>query len=221
MSLQIQEFDYNVDILAALLWQDNNASNITGLLTYKQDWYDVNQEQFWEDWYTNVFNLQTANDFGLAVWSIILDLPLFYQLDNGSPPIFGFSGSTSGRYNFNNGVLASPRQGYSLTTAQKRIALQLRYFDLVNNMAIPEINKFMNFVFQDLGLFYCINNYYETMTYVYMFQIDATLLEVLIQYDLLPRPATVNLKIYDGLKPVFGFNGSTSGRYNFNNGVLR
>lgn len=221
MTTQTQEFDYSVNILRALLWQDNTAVNITAILTDKQDWYNLNQQQFWEDWFTNVFNLQTANDFGLAVWSIILDLPLFIKLPNGTPPIFGFNGSTTGRFNFNNGVFATDQEGYILTTEQKRLVLKLRYFCLVTNGAIPEINNFVQFAFKDLGLVYCLNNSYETMTYVFMFAIDPALLAVLVEFDLLPRPATVNLKYYDGTKPIFGFNGSTTGRFNFNNGVFR
>ena len=73
----IQEFDYSVDLLKAILWQYNESPNLLSLVTQKQEWYTQNQSEFWSDWYTNVFNLQTANLFGLAVWSIILNVPLY------------------------------------------------------------------------------------------------------------------------------------------------
>ena len=79
MSQMIERFDFSVNVLRSLLWQYNNAPNIQALLQDKQTFYNQAQEQFWQDWLTNVFNLETANEFGLAVWSIILDLPLFGQ----------------------------------------------------------------------------------------------------------------------------------------------
>jgi hypothetical protein len=71
----IQQFDFSVNLLQALLWQYNGATNLQGLLEAKYNWYYTNQSQFWNDWIGNVFNLATADDFGLAVWSIILGQP--------------------------------------------------------------------------------------------------------------------------------------------------
>ena len=92
MSFDIKEFNFSVNLLAALLWQYNNAANLQSILQSKQDWYDINQKEFWENWITNVFNLDTADEFGLAVWAIILDLPLF--VSSGATPTsvlsFGF-----------------------------------------------------------------------------------------------------------------------------------
>ena len=76
MSGGIQLFDFSVDLLRAILWQYNDATRLQSLLQQKQDWYNEQQTEFWSSWYRDVFNLDTANDFGLAVWSIILEVPL-------------------------------------------------------------------------------------------------------------------------------------------------
>src|ERR1700733_14966336 len=73
----IQQFDFSVNLLQAILWQYNDAINLQALLEAKDSWYFNNQTQFWNHWFNNVFNLATANDFGLAVWSIILGQPTF------------------------------------------------------------------------------------------------------------------------------------------------
>lgn len=91
--MNIQDFNYSVNLLQSIIWQYDKATNIIGLINGKNNWYNVNQTQFWTNWYTDVFNLQTANLFGLSVWSIILNLPLFLL---GAPepddaPIFGFN----------------------------------------------------------------------------------------------------------------------------------
>jgi hypothetical protein len=86
----VQDFDFSVDLLRALLWQDNSAPILTSLLTQKQDWYDENVTQFWEDWIANVFDVRTANEFGLAVWAIILGVPTTVILPPTTKKNFGF-----------------------------------------------------------------------------------------------------------------------------------
>lgn len=229
MGTQIQEFDFSIDVTTVLLWQYNHSESIQTLVNNKQAWLDANNKQFWEDWYTNVFNLATANDFGLAVWSYILGLPLFIQLaPDISAPIFGFDGNTTDpvRYNFDNGIL-DPFAGINpeivLTTEQKRIVLQLRYFQLITRGAVLEVNNFMNYVFRNdgpPGSVYVVDGLDMSETYVFLFAIDPNLLLVLKLYDILPRPWGVLIKYLDASIPTFGFDGSMTDRYNFDNGAL-
>ena len=67
---------YNPDITRALKWMQNNAPNIQSIVNQKSDWYGKYNTQFWMNWEENVFDLRTANAFGLTVWCIILGLPL-------------------------------------------------------------------------------------------------------------------------------------------------
>ncbi len=89
----IQKFNTSVDILASLLWQHNNASALQTLLTKKQEWYDDNLDDFWQNWERDVFDLRTANAFGLKVWSIILGIPLTAVVGPtvANKPAWGFS----------------------------------------------------------------------------------------------------------------------------------
>lgn len=90
MSTRIQTFDYSINLLRALLWQDNQATALTALLQQKQDWYDTNVSTFWENWVQDVFDLRTANEFGLAVWAIILGVPTSAILPPTNKANFGF-----------------------------------------------------------------------------------------------------------------------------------
>jgi hypothetical protein len=67
---------YNPDITRALKWQQNNAPNIQSIISQKADWYSKYNTTFWTNWEANVFDLRTANAFGLTIWCIILGLPL-------------------------------------------------------------------------------------------------------------------------------------------------
>lgn len=87
----VQEFDYSVDLLRALLWQYEDAAGLQALLRQKSEWYDANHAQFWLDWHRDVFNLPTASEFGCAVWGVILGVPLSLSLPGtGDRPAFGF-----------------------------------------------------------------------------------------------------------------------------------
>lgn len=119
-----------LDLLQSLIWQQNDAERIESLIQQKQDWYTGNQTEFWQDWYDNVFNLQTANEFGCAVWSIILDILISTDATaTRYQSVFWFWRRSS---NFDNSNFApsDPLQPI-LTMLQKRFVLKLRYFQFV------------------------------------------------------------------------------------------
>ena len=211
----IQKFNYNVDLLRAILWQYNEATNLQGILQQKQDWYDVNQAEFWADWYNNVFNLQTANEFGLQVWSIILDQSIF--INNGpSPSNYPAWGFGSLRQNFTNGNFATNSgNSYPLQMENARIILQLRYFQLIGSGTVPEINRVLAYVFKNYGSAYVIDNHDMTQTIYFSFSIPNELLLALQTFDVLPRPAGVQSTIYQGAFTYWGFG---SAHLNFTNG---
>jgi hypothetical protein len=215
MTGTIQSFDYNVDLLKAILWQYNDAANLQGILNAKASWYDTNQTEFWENWYDNVFNLATANEFGLAVWSIILGFPLFFNtapIVSGS--IFGFDEQTG--FNFDNSNFGDNNGNtYELPIGTKRIALQLRYFQLTSSGTVPEINRMLKYVFSGLGAAW-IEDYHDmTQGYIFDFPLTADLRYLFDNYDILPRPAGVSSAYFDATVPHWGF---ATGDLNFDNG---
>ena len=217
MTETVQPYSPSVDLLQALLWQYEDAAKIQSLLADKQAWFDENQAGFWEDWVRDVFDLRTANDFGLSVWSIILDLPLtiVVQEVTGIRPAWGFGAN---RLNFNNGNFR-PQSGstISLTTEQKRFALRLRYFQLANRGSVMEINRFLKYLFTGVGKVYVEDGLDMTMEYVFKFTPSAAIRTVLTYYDLLPRPAGVGVTRTISITPAWGFG---QYRKNFNNGTF-
>lgn len=211
---QIQALDFSVDLMRALLWQYNDAARLEALVRQKQDWYNTNQETFWNDWVADVFDLRTANDFGLAVWAIILDIPLVVAsaVDPDDKPIWGFD---QYRENFNNGNFAAIASS-ALSAEQKRLVLRLRYFQLVTTGAVSEINAFFAYLFEPLGPAYVKDGYDMRARYVFEFPLSSALEVVLTEFDLLPRPAGVKVDyVIIGDADGWGF-----GRYheNFTNG---
>lgn len=217
MSGAIQTFDYSVDLMRAILWQYNDAARLQSLLEQKQAWYDAQQRDFWAAWYRDVFDLRTANDFGCAVWSIILDQPLVADVSASGPdyPAFGFADHGM---NFGHGNFARSGGSQALSTEQKRIILQLRYRQLVSRGTVPEINAMLADLFGALGPAYVLDNEDMTMTYVFGFEPSSALLQVLDLFDILPRPAGVGVsRLTPANSNRFGF--APYGQ-NFNNGTF-
>lgn len=212
---RVRTFGFSVDILRALLWQYNDAPNLATLLQKKQTWYDVNQTGFWEDWIRDVFNLQTANDFGLSVWSIVLDMPLVAQLQPTPVTKMGWGFGTY-RKNFEHGNFN--RDGVEpiiLSTEQRRLALRLRFFQLTTRGAIPEINEFLSRVFAGYGPAYVLDGLDMTLTYVFTFSPSSQIRFILDEFDVLPRPAGVSARYIVTTVPAWGLGAY---RKNFDNG---
>lgn len=212
----IQEVDFSINLLAALLWQYNEAPNLQSLLNSKQAWYTENQQQFWENWITNVFDLRTANAFGLSVWAIILGFPSFIS-SGATPTDFLSWGFDAGSGQFDQSTFGSSTgETNNLPLATKRIALQLRYFQLCSSGTVPEINRFMNYIFQDYGKVVLIDNLNMTQEYVFLFPLTWDLLYLFNNFDILPRPAGVLSTFRSSAEIVWGFDAG-SGQFDESN----
>lgn len=226
--MNIEEFDFTVNLVEVLLWQYNEALTLQSLITQKQTWYDINQTEFWQEWVVNVFNLLTANQFGLALWAIILNIPLYIntQIPEPGAPLFGFNElpfpTVNDYLNFNNSNFSNIGSQEILTLEQQRLILRLRYFQLVTrgNIAYIEtpfeknnqlmgINNFLNFLWKTSsawGESWVLDDFDMTMTYVFNFFVPRAIRKVLVELDLLPRPAAVGLKYVILTNTIWGFN---------------
>ena len=150
----------NGSILQAMKWMQNKAPNIQSLVQQKSDWYNQFHESFWTNWKANIFDLRTANAFGIMIWCTILGVPssLF-----GLYPV----GKTSWAYgpDLQNyiysamHVVANPNLdggnffGGGPTTIvdlqDARWILMLRYAALVSNGRISLMNHMLRFIFNN------------------------------------------------------------------------
>jgi hypothetical protein len=212
----VQETEYAVDLLRAMLWQYNRASSLQSLVEEKQAWYDACQSEFWRAWFRDVFDLRTCNEFGCQVWAAILGLPLTVGTEPTDPsqPAFAFGDL---RENMERGNFGSSNGGsIALTLEQKRLILQLRFFQLISRCTTEEINRFMAWAFRDYGRVFVQDAHdMSFITYVFDFTPDATLEYALNYYDVLPRPSTVGIQFIVTTRDVWGFGDENE---NFENG---
>ena len=198
MTETIQAFDYSVNLLQALLWEYNDAVNLQAILANEQAWYTQNQTEFWQNWYTDVFDLRTANDFGLQVWAIILGMSLYVNLNSTGRPTWGFE---QYHFNFTRGNFAtSAGSTVRLGADEARVLLRLRAYQIQSATCAPEINRMLADVFSsfvpdgDVPA-YVTDGLDMTCTYNFLFDLSAELQYVLTYFDVLPRPSGVKLTI--------------------------
>lgn len=203
MAGDIQQFNFSVDLLRAILWQYNEAKNLQALLEAKAAWYDANHKQFWENWTRDVFDLRTANEFGIMVWSIILGQPLYVVRAPDGRPTFGFE---SYHTNFERGNFSS-QDGteYKLSLETARVLLRLRYYQLTGSGTVPEINRIMKDVFANYGEVYLFDQQDMTQTYIFKFSPPSDLIYLMNNFDILPRPTGVLSDYSVILNPAWGF----------------
>lgn len=199
---KIEQIDFSINLLQSILWQYNDAEKIRGLIQKKQQWYEDQQVHFWETWVTNVFDLTTANKFGLSVWSIILNVP-FFVTDIDFGPVFGFNQIPliNINLNFGNGNFSQIAGKIILTVEEQRLFLRLRYYQLISRGGRQQTNKMLDILFNNpdgiyQGGAWVVDNFDMTITYYFNCPISQQLLNVLKFYETLPCPAGVRVTDY-------------------------
>lgn len=214
------EYKCELDLTNAIDWQRSNAQILLAWLIKKTEWYAVNHCEFWSFWFDNIFNLDTANQFGLSVWAIILDEPAF-GLTDASPDDYPAWAFGDERENFNNGNFGTNSSvGYNFSTEQIRKMLKLKAFILhmsgsVHGDSNIAINTSLERIFGENAI-YCIDNRDMTFNYIVYDESIQDLAIELYARDLLPRPVGIDIRrVFIGDVKQFGFGNK---RLNFNRG---
>jgi hypothetical protein len=205
--------EFHVNLMRTVLWQYENAPKLKSLVQSEQDWANENVTEFWQNWFRDVFNLKTASEFGLNVWSRILDVPLTINRPRRVDGVFGFG---SNHKNFGNGNFGRGRtQDIEVTTEQARKILLLRWFQLTSRPTIANINEALEIVF-GAGTAYVQDNL-DMSNQLFMFteRPDYQTIDLLKNTDLLPRPSAVGSTYSVQPRAGFGFGRN---HLNFGNG---
>lgn len=186
---------FKIDLQKCIIWQYDKASKLKFLITQKESWYAKYVTNFIRDFFWNIFNIDTANEFGLTIWGKMLGL--------------------------DRNVVFIGGQSHYLTTEQYRFLLkgQILKFNM-RNVSVPEINKYLRVIFNlsDNSQVFVRDNHDMTITYNItknMGTLQEEITQLLNYYDFLPRPAGVGVNVvlsYDGY---FGFEGAGENRGGF------
>ena len=180
-------FSFNPNLEKHILWQYDNAKVLKSLIEAKAQWQKGNVGDFWVYVRDKFLNIQTADDWGLNLWGEILKVKRILNV---------------------NGV------SVSLSTELFRKLVLGKLQLCFSNGTIPEILKYMNFIFADhsiggMAAVSVFDNHDMTIRYLFNFVPSDEELALIYDRSFLPTPAGVDAVI--NLLPannIFGFYGS-------------
>lgn len=205
MADRIQKFNFHCNLLKSILWQHEGAPGALSLAYSDQDWFASNHTSFWQGWYRDVFNLTTANTFGLAVWLRILNFSSNISFTPVVKDNWGF-GNFAGIENFDNEGFSFTFNSVSLSNTLVRSILLMRWFNITEQPTAYNINRMLAHIFGP-GFAHVTDGHDMTISYVFNFEPSSELALALNEIEFLPRPAAVRYTGWSSTpRDAFGFN---------------
>lgn len=168
--MKIFNKDWLIDLEKSILWQYDKSYKLKSLIEQKQAWYKENVTDFITNFFKNIFNLKTANDFGLAVWGKLLNFPRQIKKKDDDSIL-------------------------DLSTEQYRFLLQAQILKFKMKCTIPEINRYLRTIFNEETNenVYVIDNHNMTITYIIQpNSLSDEIKDLIENYDFLPCPTGVS-----------------------------
>jgi uncharacterized protein DUF2612 len=189
------------DFEATVLSQYANSPTIMQLITNMSAYLDPRTNI--NNFYTLLWNIQTAQGYGLDVWGRIVGVGRVLTISAGT--YFGFQGpSGASGTGFNQAIFYNGEpstSNYSLLDGPFRALILAKAFANICNATIPAINQILINLYGQNGPFPLPGNSYctdgEDMTMTYTFPSNLTPVEIAIvnQSGVLPKPAGVSVTV--------------------------
>lgn len=158
----------------------------------------IDQTANFDSFFDMIWNVLTAQGYGLDVWGRIVGVSRTLQLPAGSGTYLGFeeSGSWSG---FNQapfyGGSSTLTNNVSLDDADFRTLILAKAASNICDGSIPAMNAILLALFPGQGDCYVTDNGNMTMTYTFTFTLTPTQLAIVTNSGALPTPAGVSASV--------------------------
>ena len=183
---------YNVE--STIGSQYANSPTIDALIASMNTWMDPtpNLQQF----YSFVWNILTAQGFGLDIWGSILGVGRTLQIP-ATTTYFGFSGGAGVPFNNGSPFYAgeSPTQAYQLPDSQYLSLLLAKAFANISATTIPAMNQMLQLLFGDSGVAYVIDVGNMLLTLYFEFNLTPVQYAIVANSGVLPHPTGVYVDI--------------------------
>lgn len=193
--MKVVNYQYSVDLRECVTWQYASAPNITALINYKNA-FQVNCKEFLTSWTSDVFNLQSANEFGLVIWALILSHVNYMEVSASiGTKSFGF-----GQYhkNFFESNFALSNFIYKLQAAELGNVLKAQCYNLQTNGSLYDLNRIVNIVFPNHGAYIEVDYVTRVLTYVFPTPLTENELAIAVYSNVLQIPLGMKKKIING-----------------------
>jgi Protein of unknown function (DUF2612) len=169
----------------------------------------VDQTQNIDNFYAMIWNIQTAQGYGLDVWGRIvgvtrtIKLPIapsseYFGFEEAAGSWVGFSPVDGGSF-FGGGAVTS---NFNLSDAEFQLLILAKAAGNISDGSIESINNILLNLFPGRGDCYVIDNQNMTMEYFFTFQLTVIEQAIIAQTNVLPRPVGVATSIVISIPPV-------------------
>ena len=208
-----------IDVEKTIISQYGNSPTIRQLINNMNDYLDPRAD--FEEFFNYVWNVDTAQGFGLDIWGNIVGVSRSLTLTGNDRP-FGFSQAT-GCYPFNDGVFyqAGQTNTYVLSDDAYRVLILTKALSNISSCSAPALNQLLQNLFPGRGAAYVLDLGSMKMRYVFNFTLLPYEFAIISQGNVLPRPAGVEVEVFQIPEgPIFGFSEAGASASPFNEGVF-
>lgn len=179
------------DFWDTVISQYANSPSLTSMIESFNDCLD--QTANFDTFYDLIWNVATAQGYGLDVWGRIVGVTRVLQVADGG--FFGFeggSGASGSPFNvapfYNGSALTS---NFSLTDDAFRVLIFAKALSNISDGSIPSINNLLLNLFPGRGNAYVTDGLDMTMTYTFDFPLSAVDQAIVQSSGVLPKPVGV------------------------------
>lgn len=188
-------FDYWNTIIS----QYANSPILTQLIA---NFFDhIDQTTDFDSFFDNIWNIDTAQGYGLDVWGRIVGVSRVIQVPS-TGAWFGFNEAmgTGGIGTFGEAAFFSGTpltSNFELTDSAFRVLIFAKALSNISNGSAPAINQLLLNLFPNRGNCYVTDGLNMTMTYTFEFGLSAVELAILEQTGVLPKPVGVSATVVE------------------------
>lgn len=183
------------NVTDTLLSQYANSPAITGIVAAMNAWIDPTIDL--DAFYHYVWNVQTAQGFGLDIWGRIVNIPRQITI-TPLPDYLGFDEATPGSYPFNQAPFytgVASTSTYLLGDDAYRVLIMTKALANISSFTAPGMNTLLQYLFAGRGSCYVLENWPMQIQYVFNFSLQPWEASVIQNPALMPRPAGVGVTI--------------------------
>ena len=152
----------------------------------------IDPEQDIQNFFDKVWNVLTADDYGLDVWGRIVGVSRYVNMSSAKR-----LGYATGFYPFNAGAPwgsgVSSSNNYRLDTEAYRLLILVKARANISDCSIPTLNKIITALFPGRGKCYVLDLGNMRMAYKFEFPLTDVEFSVITQSGAIPKPAGVSV----------------------------
>lgn len=193
----------NVD--KTIISQYSNSPTLKALIHDFDQYIDPRADL--DKFYNYVWNVDTAQGFGLDIWGRIVKVGRVLKIPN-TPNYFGFGQASPGAQPFGQAPFysgASATSNFALSDTAYRTLILVKALANISRPTAPALNQLLRNLFAGRGRVYVNDIGGMKFRYTFEFLLTAYEYAIVTQSRALPTPGGVEVSLLTSSLPVFGF----------------